>query len=226
MKKPPRRRKSRFCADSASLRFQCPTSTPYRNGQLYTSSLPSRSTTCSTDRVLRRVSLRIPWSRCRSERGFGVAQVPVSDLNSIQKRPVIHVIAAIQVHHLLNRSRVETRQPSDSLEQVPVRTRIIDGPTAPLRIAITVDVDGVIAQPGPGPLSFFVPIWRKRKIFVLASGVFFEGLLRVQRAPHTETCQEQETCRSKAHPCPQVGSRITQAVGRGRWLKPVQRGRC
>ena len=49
-----------------------------------------------------------------------VREVPVTHLDSVHDGPVIHVVFAVKVDDLLNRTRIDARQPADALQQVPV----------------------------------------------------------------------------------------------------------
>ena len=60
--------------------------------------------------------------------GLILRQQPVANLDRVHHRPVIDVIGAIEIHHLLYRTGIDARQPADAFEQMPVGSRVIHGP--------------------------------------------------------------------------------------------------
>src|ERR1035438_118548 len=113
----------------------------------------------------------------------------MADLDRVHDRPVVNVIGAVQIHNLLDRTRIDARQPADTCEQVSVGSRVIHGPlTGPravgsqakaLMVRITKDIGIPKTRPDPFVL-LILPIGGKREILVLDCRVFFKGSLRVQ----------------------------------------------
>ena len=57
-----------------------------------------------------------------------IGQVPVSDLDAVEKRPVVHVVAVVEVDRLFDGPRLDAREPAERLREVPVGAGIVDGP--------------------------------------------------------------------------------------------------
>ena len=126
--------------------------------------------------------------------------------DSIDDGPVVNVVAAVEVDHLLDRARVDPGQPPHALEQMAVGAGIIHGPVAGKhaavakarsRIGIAGDVG--IAKTGAGPLAFSQRIGRDRIIAILDRGVLFERLLRAQDSPGREQEEANRQYSAEAH---------------------------
>src|ERR1019366_3727677 len=117
---------------------------------------------------------------------------PMADLDRVHDRPVVNVIGAVQIHNLLDRTRIDARQPADTCEQVSVGSRVIHGPlTGPRAVGsqakarmvrITKDIGIPKTRPDPFVL-LILPIGGKREILVLDCRVFFKG-----NNPKTASC--------------------------------------
>src|SRR5580658_3989809 len=56
---------------------------------------------------------------------LSVGELPGARLHRVQPRPVVNVVAVVQIHRLLYRARMHARQPPQRLHEMPVRSRII-----------------------------------------------------------------------------------------------------
>src|SRR5690348_115361 len=62
---------------------------------------------------------------------LAIGELPVPDLHGIQPRVVEDVVGVVQIHRLLDRADVYASQPPQGDGHMPIRCRVIGGPTRP-----------------------------------------------------------------------------------------------
>src|SRR5258707_12145760 len=75
-----------------------------------------------------------------------VGQVPMAHLHSVKPRPMENVVTIVEVDRLFDGTGMDACQPAERLREVPVRTRIVDGPVGSA-------ASPVAAVPAPTPPS-------------------------------------------------------------------------
>src|ERR1700735_5246577 len=122
--------------------------------------------------------------------GLSLGQTPFAHLNSIEPRPVIDLVAVIQIYGLLHGSSVDTGYTTDCLRKGAICAWIVLSPQReplpPITIesaAIAIERAGWVHQACEGPLRRPLPIWGKRHGLVALDGwVLAKGMLCIERA--------------------------------------------
>src|SRR5689334_1748079 len=112
---------------------------------------------------------------------------PMPDLHRVHRRPVVHIVGAVEIYHLLHGARVDAAQTPDALQKVAVGARVIGGPVGVAAAEAAINAGN--AQPRASPFKRAVPIGRNREIAILAAGIFLEGPLRPQQTQRAEDYQ-------------------------------------
>src|SRR5205085_1011830 len=108
---------------------------------------------------------------------LGIGKPPLADLDGVQPRPVVDVVAFIEIDDLLGRTRVKAAQPADALDELAIGLGEIGAPggsppAAPSGAGVT--------QAGEGPLGFLIGVGRNGGRIRLFVGEFTEAVLREQ----------------------------------------------
>ena len=119
-------------------------------------------------------------------------QPPFADLHGVEPRPVVDVVAVVQIHRLLGGAHVDARQTPHGLGEVTVGARVILGPQrqalTPVAIeapAITIVRSGRIHQAGEDPLGLFLVVGRE-----FEAAVFDAHVLPERAAGRRRACPE------------------------------------
>src|SRR5438034_21996 len=109
----------------------------------------------------------------------------MADLDSVEPRPVVDVVAVVRVNRLLDGAHVDAGEAPESGGEMAVGARIIGGPTGtplgPIVFAEAAVAAAVapamyaghwrVHQPGEGPLGFFLVIRGKREVLIFPARV-------------------------------------------------------
>src|SRR4029077_1152278 len=134
--------------------------------------------------------------------GLIVVEVPIGHVDGIEPRPVIDFIA-IRIDHFLVGARVDARQTKNTLHKLPIRSRIIFGPTAVAEISEAAETsvaghaDGI---PEAGKSEFVFLFYAVVAIAATVTTAAIVSLLqRQQRGTGTHKHQQQQTARQQLH---------------------------
>jgi hypothetical protein len=153
--------------------------------------------------------------------GLRVGEIPFAGTHRVEPGPIEHVVALVEVHGLLHRTRVNPRETPHGLKKMAIGAWIILGPTGvslgPIFSgAIEAGVGrGRIHQAGEDEFGFLLVVGWKRKIVVLNGWEFAKRHLEsAQRSGQSNrSATQRETL--QIHSSPQIHIQRIPPAGRG-----------
>src|SRR5438270_12420805 len=109
----------------------------------------------------------------------------MSDLHSVQPRPIVDIIGVLGSYRLLDRARLYSGETPHGGGKVPVGSWIIDSPVARAPHGYR-----AVHKTREHPLARYVGVRRDRKVVIFPGWIFAKlaGLLRRSRAALADSC--------------------------------------
>ena len=104
-------------------------------------------------------------------RRLRVGQVPLTDFDGVEPRPIEDVVAVLEIDGLLDRAGVDDAQAADQRRDVAIAARVIDGPARAAELPLTAPAERRIHETREHPLGGLAEIGRQLEIVVLDPGV-------------------------------------------------------
>jgi hypothetical protein len=125
---------------------------------------------------------------------------PLADLHGVKPRPIVDLVAIIEIHVLFHRSRVDACQAPDSGGKSTIGRWAILGPQRHALAPITVETPPItiigswwVHKASESPFAWSLPVWRQRRGFTVFNGrVFAEGALGKHGTDEAEATKKRQ----------------------------------